>query len=80
MKVYIIKYALTMGILEYEAKVIENVPTMIECETKEGWPVYYHKPDWHESKTAAIEIAEQMKVKKIKSLEYQLKKLKDKKF
>jgi hypothetical protein len=42
--------------------------------------VYYHKPYWHETKEEAIKHAEILKERKIKSLEKQIKKLKELKF
>jgi hypothetical protein len=74
MKVYITKYALTKGIFELDAVQTDN-PRMIASRGQ--WTNYYHKPDWHSSKSDAINRAEDMREAKIKSLEKQLKKIKD---
>jgi hypothetical protein len=74
MKVYITKYALTKGIFELDAVQTDN-PGMISSLGQ--WTNYYHKPDWHTSKSSAINRAEDMREAKIKSLEKQLKKIKD---
>lgn len=82
MKVWITKYALTQGIYSYGyATVCNATGTMIEVVNKTGFGHnYYHKPDWHETEEEAIARAEEMRLKKIKSLEKQLAKFKEMKF
>lgn len=79
MKVYITKYALTKGILEKDATVIEDFPKMIRIENVR-WPEKYFKPDWHETKEQAIKQAEEMRIKKIATLKRAIKKLETKTF
>ena len=73
MKVWITKYALTQGILEREVELpLRDYPTMIKvCDLE-----YYHGSEWHVTRKAALIEAEQMRGRKIKSLERQLTKLK----
>jgi len=79
MKVWITKYALTEGIIEAEASLCEGhgiAPrTMIELVSSDPYYTHYHKPDWYETRRAAVERAEQMRQKKIASLRKQLAKL-----
>ena len=72
MQVYITKYALTRGIIATEAEKCD--PTDM-ISTKDYY--YQHKPHWHESLQDAIAQAEKMRLKKIASLEKQLKKIKE---
>jgi hypothetical protein len=53
----------------FRSKAIEYVPYM-----------WRHKPDWHETKEAAIEQAEKMRAKAIATCERKLSKLKQLKF
>jgi ketol-acid reductoisomerase len=76
MKVWITKYALTQGIIETEAERSKNHEDMIDT----GKFGYYHGSDWHKTKQEAIKKAEEMKEKKILSLEKQLTKLRILKF
>lgn len=83
MKVYITKHALTQGIEEKEAKTCEDInhPDMISI-LNVRYNEFYHKEgkEWHKTKEAAIQKAEEMRIKKIKSLEKQIEKLKELKF
>lgn len=78
MKVYIVKYALSQGILEREAEECAISPEMIR--TDDG--AYYHGEgkDWTRTKKAAVARAEEMRLKKIDSLQKQIKKLENLKF
>ncbi len=71
MKVYITKYCLTQGIFEDEVEIWSDIYNKY---------AYFHKPYWHETKEEVIKYAEQMKNRKIKSLEKQIRKLKELKF
>ena len=77
---YITKNALTSGIFKtpQEYEVCSHIDDrMIGPEYHDGtYPVYYHKPDWHETKAEAIARAEVMRAAKIKTLEKSLAKLK----
>lgn len=79
MKVYITKYCLTQGIFEDEVEICSDVSTSM-CESITNRYTYFHKPYWQETKEEAIKHAEQMKERKIKALEKQIKKLKELKF
>lgn len=71
MKVYITKYALTMGILVKEATAIS--PTVIQITDN---PIeFYHNNDWHLEMPLALRRAEEMRLKKIASLKKQVEKL-----
>lgn len=81
MKVWITKYALTHGISECEAERCSNINNeMIEII---GSPYeYYHGEgkEWHLTKESAINKAEEVRDKKIKTLQKQLEKLQNMKF
>lgn len=79
MKVYITKYCLTQGIFEDEVEIWSDISISM-CKSIYNKYVYFHKPYWHETKEEAIKYAEQMKNRKIKSLEKQIRKLKELKF
>lgn len=72
MKVYIIKYALTTGIIERE--VVQISSTMVSVKS-DRWMASFHKPYWHETREEAVKHAEILKGKKKESLLKQLKKL-----
>jgi len=74
MKAYITKYALSKGIFELEG---EKRGIAIAAPHYDGW---YYPPDWYETREEAIARAEQMRQKKIASLEKQIEKLKNMKF
>lgn len=79
MKVWISRYALTKGIYEIEAEEISpgDVMNLGKC----SWDnEYYHGNDWHRTKQAAIDRAEEMRRMKIQSLKKQLDKLEKLKF
>jgi len=79
MKVYITKYWETQGIYSVDVGVEVNTPTMVSVKGVK-WSQYFHKPDWHETWEEAVEHAEQMRQKKITSLEKKLAKLKKLRF
>lgn len=85
-KVWISKYALTQGIEEKNAVVCSNINIdMIEIVNTEKHFIgneYYHGEgkEWHKTKEEAIKRAEELRLKKIKSVEKQLEKLKSLKF
>ncbi|MDE5526641.1 hypothetical protein [Elizabethkingia meningoseptica] len=73
---YITKYALTKGIIEKECLLTSN--DMIR--TTDEYPQYFHVNEWFASKEDAIERAEQMRIKKLQSLNKQVNKLTNLKF
>lgn len=74
--VYITLYALSSGIFEAEVEMTTSEKTVYHPSDRIGCSRCYHKPHWHETREEAIERAEQMRLKKIASLEKQLKKIK----
>lgn len=81
MKVWISKYALTNGVLEIEARVCDNVsPDMIEDINEKYHYYHYEGRDWHRTRESALTKAEQMRKKKIASLETQIEKLRKLRF
>lgn len=81
MKVWISKYALTQGIYEVEGEIAESYSKMF-CVPKSGktFAMYFHKPDWYETKAEAIVRAEQMRANKLKALDKQIAKIKAMRF
>lgn len=76
MKVWITKYALTKGIFEIDARITDDYAfggTVYECYIREG-------NEWHRTYEAAVHKAEEMRDKKIESLEKKFDKLKKMKF
>ncbi len=76
MKVFVTKYALTLGIIEIEAETCDSVnPDMIKDINRKH--DYYHGEgrEWHRSRETAIFKAQAMKEAKIKALNKQLEKL-----
>ncbi|MGG7470791.1 hypothetical protein ACVVIH_20565 [Chryseobacterium arthrosphaerae] len=79
MKVYITKYALTKGIIESEGEILGG-PTKMLRTTINSYRVNFYGTEWHQNKNEAIYKAEEMRKKKIASLEKQIEKLKKLKF
>lgn len=78
-KVWITKYALTQGIIETEAKRCASVNEDM-IETKNLGLFHGEGREWHLTKEEAIKRANEMRIKKIASIEKQLDKLKSLKF
>ena len=78
-KVYITKYALTQGIYEMEVHRMSEDGSSVYGK---AWNEAYHGngKEWCRTKEEAIKRAEEMRIKKIESLEKQIKKLKGLKF
>ncbi len=78
-KIWVTKYALTSGIFEAMAEVEKNLKGLARIpknyKTSES-AQYFDVNDWHLSEKEAFKRAEEMKVKKIVSLEKQVKKIK----
>lgn len=76
MKAWITKYALTSGILEMEGEVVEKFTSMFRSNIDAGeFQQFFHKPYWHPSREAAVVHANELKERKIKSIEKSLSKL-----
>jgi hypothetical protein len=76
-KIWVTKYALTEGIFEKEAYVDNEDEKWASTVNESGG---YYGNDWHSSKEKAIKHAEIIRIRKIKSLEKQIDKLKNMKF
>ncbi len=78
--VWITKYALTTGIEKCKAEICLDISdNMIRTDQDRSKNIivrYFHKNEWHTSEKAAKKQAEEMRVKKLKSLEKQIKKIK----
>lgn len=72
MKVWITKYALTMGILEKDAERCKTQLDMIQVGTGINRQ-YFHgeRKDWHTSRESAIRRSEEMKTAKLRSIDKQ---------
>lgn len=71
---YITKYALTFGIYSTKGEISGDMFIQKARESGE-FDQYFHGKDWHLSKEEALAQAEEMRVKKLKSLEKQIKKI-----
>ena len=72
MKVFITKYALSMGILAREGNPWEDY---VSCDFN-GRKLLIGKGDWHLTMVGAVDKAESMRLNKIASLERHINKLK----
>lgn len=73
--VWVTKYALTSGIFECDAEICSDVSTDMIRIKRNHFDEYFHKNEWYTSKLDAIVRAEEMKEKKINSLNKQLNKI-----
>lgn len=75
MRIFITKYALTGGIRQIEANE-EDIKEDGTIFTKEnGLPVFIRKSEWVNTKKEALEVAEEMRKKKIAALKKKIEKL-----
>lgn len=80
MKVWVTKYALTKGIMEKEAELCDNTDGRMIRIKDNPYNEYYAGGEWFHTKEEAVQKAEELKVKKIKSVKKQLEKLQNLKF
>jgi len=80
MKIYITKYALTKGILEKEGEIGNCGLGDFIVVKSEYMDEIYHKPYFHFTYEDAIKHADEMRLKKIKSLKKQIGNLEKLKF
>ncbi|CAG9172489.1 hypothetical protein CURE108131_23020 [Cupriavidus respiraculi] len=74
MKVWITKYALSVGLYQAEAERCSS--RMIEVrDSSVGLPQYFHGAEWHEDRDVAVAQCEAMRNKKLESLRKQIAKL-----
>lgn len=70
-KIYVSKYALSSGIFEAMAKVNDGMATCKRGQFTE----FFHGKQWHYTKDDAIAEAEEMRIRKLKSLDNKAKKI-----
>lgn len=77
MKVWVTKYALTIGIMELDAEATSQSGRLAVRRSRNSYPQYYYGEgkEWHRSKDAAIARANTMRAAKIKSVKKQLERL-----
>jgi len=73
------KYALSIGVIPVNATDLGDGIIRYRSEAN-GLEQYAHKRDWHDNRYAALQKAEEMRVKKIASLKKQIAKLETLKF
>ncbi len=80
--IWVTKYALTDCVRRYEARPSSVSAGMMLVDRSDGSTMYLHGEgrDWHRSEAAALAHAEQMRRKKIASLEAQILRLEQLKF
>lgn len=71
-KIYVSKYALSSGIFEAMAKVEDG---MASLRRNGGFIECFHGKSWHYTQEQAIAEAEEMRIRKLKSLDKQAKKI-----
>ena len=76
-KVWITKYALSRGIFERDVSICKAENKVGDNVEKKYYTIYWCKPDWQETELEAIRRAEEMRLKRILSLEKQIQKLKN---
>jgi hypothetical protein len=72
---WVSKYALTEGVRAHRVKTCgSDMVNLLKPDGSSGWG-YLHKGDWHLTKDAADQKAEQMRLRKIASVKKQLARL-----
>lgn len=79
MKVYISKYALSVGVFEVDGELTREGGISYTPQDG-GLRQYYYGSDWHHTKEQAVAKAEDMRIRKLKSLDKQIKKISSIKF
>jgi len=79
-KIYVTKYALSNGIQEVDADIDDDKGMALYKAEETIYTQYVHLPFYHLSKESAIAHAEELRAKKLKSLEKSIKKIKSIKF
>lgn len=82
MKIYCTKWIFTNGIMELDAETDGKNMVRVLPKSGEhyGYYLYGEGKEWHKKKESAIAYAEKMRIKKIKSLDKQMKKISEMKF
>lgn len=79
MKIYLTKYALTVGIQEKKVTQSTTSENTVIDKTN-GYTNFYHKKDWYLDKEEAVKVAEGMRLNKIALLKKSITKLENLKF
>lgn len=76
-KIFVTKYALTVGVYSIDADCEKNGDMAIIRGDKSGgyFDMYLHKGDFHLDEVSALQKAEEMRIKKLKALDKQMKKV-----
>ncbi len=74
MKIWVTKWALTRGILDYDSAEVSASDGKVSINMG-SYLLHFHKPFWHTTREAAVEHANQLCVRKIAALKKQIKKL-----
>jgi len=77
---YISKYALTQGVFEKEVEDCFHISPNMVVSVGDRYSSAYHKGDWHLTREEALAKADEMRTKKIASMQASLKKLENLKF
>lgn len=77
---YISKYALTWGVFEKEVEDCFHISPHMVVSVGDRHSSVYYKGDWHRTREEAIAKADEMRLKKIASVQASLKKLENLKF
>jgi hypothetical protein len=80
MKAWITKYALTAGVFEVAGEVTVSGCLRYESGGYACYACYAFGNDWHSDRASAIARAEEMKIRKLQSLDRQIKKVSALKF
>lgn len=78
MRIYCTKWLFTRGIFEAEAEDLGN--GMVKMEGVTFGYLHGEGKDWHKTRDSAVKKAEEMRAKKLKTLEKQIKKISAMKF
>lgn len=79
-RVFVTKYALTDGILEYDADIVDKFNKPMARAKHNGFEKFFHGDEFHMTREAAIEKAKKMQKAKIESLKKSIKKIQEKTF
>jgi len=74
MEIYSTKYALTSGITKHDAEITND---MAVVKNRNSLPMFFHGEgtEWHRTREQAVLRAEELRIKKLKSLDKQIKKI-----
>ena len=77
MKIWNTKYCLTDGITEHDVEICRNDSMVTIPKTEKSYAINLHGEgkDWHRSRETAINRAKEVKIKKLQSLDKQMKKI-----